>query len=350
MPPTYSNQHPRVLDAMVSFTTSTNGMSTAAFAQQIPFQQQQDQRRRRHASSPDLQFTLTEHSGKQLLARFGSTRSKGFFRLPLASLTTAGQQQLQQQPFQQEIQPLTCKQTVTKGSSSNNTQQEAQQGRKTGWISIGLLQQSSAQQDTSAHEAARQHQQHQCTCRNHKRRHKQQQHQHHHHDCQQHQQQHQQRYGTLSLETAAGQATQQPSQQQQRECQEQDASSSPVASLLGCVTRAKLLVAGAASAIVSRTAMAPLERVKMDLLLKTSNRSAVDTAVWVWKHEGLAGFWKGNGINLLRTAPFKVRVISLLRSYAASAALSWLREAHTRLLQPPRCMPQAHNVVARRVQ
>jgi hypothetical protein len=58
---------------------------------------------------------------------------------------------------------------------------------------------------------------------------------------------------------------------------------------------------------VSRTAMAPLERVKMDLLLKTSSRSAMDTAVWVWQREGLAGFWKGNGLNLLRTAPFKVR-------------------------------------------
>ncbi|WIA10639.1 hypothetical protein OEZ85_010820 [Tetradesmus obliquus] len=59
------------------------------------------------------------------------------------------------------------------------------------------------------------------------------------------------------------------------------------------------------AAVVSRTAMAPLERVKMDLLLKTSTRSAMQTAQYVYEREGIAGFWKGNGLNLLRTAPFK---------------------------------------------
>jgi solute carrier family 25 phosphate transporter 23/24/25/41 len=53
--------------------------------------------------------------------------------------------------------------------------------------------------------------------------------------------------------------------------------------------------------------MAPLERIKMDLLLKTSTRSAMQTALYVYEREGIAGFWKGNGLNLLRTAPFKVR-------------------------------------------
>lgn len=110
--------------------------------------------------------------------------------------------------------------------------------------------------------------------------------------------------------TSKQQSSQQQQQhQEQQQQQQQDTSGSPIASLLACAAQAKLLVAGAASAIVSRTAMAPLERVKMDLLLKTSSRSAVDTAVWVWQREGLAGFWKGNGLNLLRTAPFKVGVI-----------------------------------------
>jgi hypothetical protein len=76
---------------------------------------------------------------------------------------------------------------------------------------------------------------------------------------------------------------------------------------LAQLSQAKLLVAGAMAAVVSRTAMAPLERVKMDLLLKTSTRSAMQTALYVYEREGIAGFWKGNGLNLLRTAPFKVR-------------------------------------------
>eukprot|EP00775_Hariotina_reticulata_P008206 gene8206-8397_t len=59
------------------------------------------------------------------------------------------------------------------------------------------------------------------------------------------------------------------------------------------------------AAVVSRTAMAPLERIKMDLLLKNSSRSALQTALWVYEREGVGGFWKGNGLNLLRTAPFK---------------------------------------------
>lgn len=50
-------------------------------------------------------------------------------------------------------------------------------------------------------------------------------------------------------------------------------------------------------------------QVKMDLLLKTSSRSALQTAAWVYEREGVAGFWKGNGLNLLRTAPFKVRLL-----------------------------------------
>ena len=85
-------------------------------------------------------------------------------------------------------------------------------------------------------------------------------------------------------------------------------SSQPVLQqLLQQLSHTRLLLAGATSALVSRTAVAPLERVKMEQLLKSSSRSAFDTAVWVYQHEGVQGFWKGNALNVLRTAPFKVR-------------------------------------------
>lgn len=68
----------------------------------------------------------------------------------------------------------------------------------------------------------------------------------------------------------------------------------------------KHLLAGAASAALSKSVVAPLERVRMDVVLGNSNRGAVGTAINVWKNEGLLGFWRGNGLNLMRNAPFKV--------------------------------------------
>lgn len=121
--------------------------------------------------------------------------------------------------------------------------------------------------------------------------------------------------GTSKLQLQQQQHLQQQQNQQQQQkqqrCEPEDGDSTRQAAStsggwLFNIGQTKLLVAGAASAVVSRTLMAPLERVKMDLLLKTSTRSALDTALWVWQREGLAGFWKGNGLNLLRTAPFKV--------------------------------------------
>lgn len=68
----------------------------------------------------------------------------------------------------------------------------------------------------------------------------------------------------------------------------------------------KLLLAGMLSAIVTRTLVAPLERVKMEMVLNRGlEKSSLKTAVRIFQTEGLCGFWKGNGINVLRTAPFK---------------------------------------------
>ncbi|KAF6259403.1 mitochondrial carrier domain-containing protein [Scenedesmus sp. NREL 46B-D3] len=115
--------------------------------------------------------------------------------------------------------------------------------------------------------------------------------------------------GTAPKQQDQQQARLQDPQQQKRQDKQQGSPSlafqDALSGFLAQLGQAKLLVAGAMAAVVSRTAMAPLERIKMDLLLKTSTRSATQTAMYVYEREGIAGFWKGNGLNLLRTAPFK---------------------------------------------
>jgi len=68
---------------------------------------------------------------------------------------------------------------------------------------------------------------------------------------------------------------------------------------------ARRLASGIGATICVRTVLAPLERVKIEYLL---NRSALKPEALVrsiFTKEGLGGFWKGNLLNLARTAPYK---------------------------------------------
>lgn len=67
----------------------------------------------------------------------------------------------------------------------------------------------------------------------------------------------------------------------------------------------KHLSAGAISAIVSRTFVAPLERLKLEYMVRGSQQNVLDIARLIVAREGVKGFWRGNTVNLLRTAPFK---------------------------------------------
>ncbi len=70
------------------------------------------------------------------------------------------------------------------------------------------------------------------------------------------------------------------------------------------VDYAKHLAAGGLSSVVGRTVLAPLERLKLDMVIheKTGMRQ---TAAEIFRTEGTRGFWKGNIINCLRTSPHK---------------------------------------------
>lgn len=67
----------------------------------------------------------------------------------------------------------------------------------------------------------------------------------------------------------------------------------------------KHLWAGAVAAMVSRTFVAPLERLKLEYIVRGEQKHIVELIQSITTSQGLKGFWKGNLVNLLRTAPFK---------------------------------------------
>lgn len=54
-----------------------------------------------------------------------------------------------------------------------------------------------------------------------------------------------------------------------------------------------------------RTCVAPLERLKLEYILRGEQRNIFELIKTIAATQGLRGFWKGNLVNILRTAPFK---------------------------------------------
>ncbi|KAL5558998.1 hypothetical protein UlMin_035209 [Ulmus minor] len=67
----------------------------------------------------------------------------------------------------------------------------------------------------------------------------------------------------------------------------------------------KHLWAGAIAAMVSRTFVAPLERLKLEYIVRGEQKNLLELVRTIAASQGLRGFWKGNFVNILRTAPFK---------------------------------------------
>lgn len=74
---------------------------------------------------------------------------------------------------------------------------------------------------------------------------------------------------------------------------------------LGAVNTTKHLWSGAVSAMVSRTFVAPLERLKLEYMVRGEQKNFFELIKTIAASQGLKGFWKGNLVNILRTAPFK---------------------------------------------
>ena len=89
------------------------------------------------------------------------------------------------------------------------------------------------------------------------------------------------------------------------------------------------------------------------LQLKQNTGHAFATAAEVWRTEGAIGFWRGNLVNILRTAPFKAVNFFAFDSYhkllvyltkeegntARFAAGACAGEIHTFFVPPPRVPP-----------
>ncbi|KAJ1951037.1 hypothetical protein EC988_004168 [Linderina pennispora] len=75
------------------------------------------------------------------------------------------------------------------------------------------------------------------------------------------------------------------------------------------ITWLKHLIAGGISGAVSRTVVSPLERMKILFQVQSKGSGAnykgvVGTLAKMWRDEGLAGYMRGNGTNVVRIVPY----------------------------------------------
>ncbi|KAJ7976319.1 Calcium-binding mitochondrial carrier protein like [Quillaja saponaria] len=65
----------------------------------------------------------------------------------------------------------------------------------------------------------------------------------------------------------------------------------------------RYLIAGAVAGATSRTATAPLDRLKVVLQVQTTRAHVMPAIKSIWKEGGFLGFFRGNGLNVLKVAP-----------------------------------------------
>ncbi|KAL4557601.1 hypothetical protein LXL04_035785 [Taraxacum kok-saghyz] len=67
--------------------------------------------------------------------------------------------------------------------------------------------------------------------------------------------------------------------------------------------------------IIKKTFVAPLERLKLEYMVRGEQKHLFDLIKSIASSQGLKGFWKGNFVNILRTAPFKALNFCAYDSY-----------------------------------
>ncbi|MBA0563614.1 hypothetical protein Golob_008586 [Gossypium lobatum] len=69
------------------------------------------------------------------------------------------------------------------------------------------------------------------------------------------------------------------------------------------VKRSKYFIAGGIAGAASRTATAPLDRLKVVLQVQTTNADILPAVRKILKEDGILGFFRGNGLNVVKVAP-----------------------------------------------
>ncbi|XP_028780251.1 calcium-binding mitochondrial carrier protein SCaMC-1-like [Neltuma alba] len=91
------------------------------------------------------------------------------------------------------------------------------------------------------------------------------------------------------------------------------------AGISGNIHAGKYLLAGGLAGAASRTATAPLDRLKIILQIQTTRAHIMPALKNIWKREGFLGFFRGNGLNVLKVAPE-----SAIRFYTYETLKTWI--------------------------
>ncbi|KAM0933300.1 putative mitochondrial carrier protein [Dioscorea sansibarensis] len=69
------------------------------------------------------------------------------------------------------------------------------------------------------------------------------------------------------------------------------------------VNASKYLIAGGVAGAISRTATAPLDRLKVVMQVQTTRAQLVPAIKDIWRDSQFLGFYRGNGLNVMKVAP-----------------------------------------------
>ncbi|KAI9083969.1 hypothetical protein K1719_033965 [Acacia pycnantha] len=87
----------------------------------------------------------------------------------------------------------------------------------------------------------------------------------------------------------------------------------------GNIHAVKYLFAGGLAGAASRTATAPLDRLKIIFQIQTTRAHIMPALRNIWKQDGFLGFFRGNGLNVLKVAPE-----SAIRFYTYETLKTWI--------------------------
>ncbi|XP_031276732.1 calcium-dependent mitochondrial ATP-magnesium/phosphate carrier protein 2-like [Pistacia vera] len=88
------------------------------------------------------------------------------------------------------------------------------------------------------------------------------------------------------------------------------------------VHASRYLIAGGVAGATSRTATAPLDRLKVVLQVQTAKAQIMPAVRAIWREGGISGFFRGNGLNVMKVAPesaIRFYIYEMVKNFIADA-------------------------------